>query len=474
MKIALVICPSWTNFCPPLGIAYLSAILKNEGHTVRCFDINIGLENELKGGAIDYWAFSQHHKWHFPYFQNEMLPLIKQHLDDKVDEILAYDPDVIGFTVYNTSSLASLHVAKELKKRSPDKKIVFGGPECYKEINTTQFLGSGFVDAVVVGEGEETLKELLKVYAHTGRLSNIKGALTKTNTGFPEEQFEFRELIEHLESLPFPDFSDFNLKKYTRNALPIMTSRGCVARCAFCGEARYWKKFRFRKAENIFLELKRGVEDFGIRNFLFSDSLINGNLYELAKLADLIIDNKLYISWGGYARVNKHMDLDLFVKLKKAGCVYLCYGIESGSQKVVNDMRKMFLLKDAQINLANTIKAGIEAYVNWMVGFPTETWIDFLKSLNFIYRNRKHITFLNPGQSPCGIPPDSDLEKDASRFNITKKPFLNNWRTRYFTNTVIHRNLRLRILRKFISTLKMNHSYLKEFPDDKMRLIESS
>jgi radical SAM superfamily enzyme YgiQ (UPF0313 family) len=456
MKIALVVCPCWTNFCPPLGIAYLSAILKDEGHLVRCFDINIGLENKLKGGAIDYWDFLQHQKWRFPHFQNEIFPLIKHYLDDQVDQLLAYNPDVIGFTVYTTSSLASLYVAKELKKRSPDKKIVFGGPECHKEINTPQFLDNGFVDAVVVGEGEETLKELLKVYAHTGRLSNIKGALTKTSAGSPVKQFEFRELIEHLESLPLPDFSDFDLKKYARNSLPIMASRGCVARCAFCDESRYWKKFRFRKAENIFLELKRGVDEFGISNFLFSDSLVNGNLQELARLADLIIDNKLCITWAGFARVNKHMDLDLLVKLKKAGCVYLCYGIESGSQKVVNDMRKMILLEDAKINLANTKKAGIKAYVNWMVGFPTETWIDFFKSLNFIYRNRKHITFLNPGQIPCMIPPDSDLEIDAPKFNIANKLFLNNWRTRYFTNTIIHRNLRLRVLRKFVSMLKLN------------------
>jgi radical SAM superfamily enzyme YgiQ (UPF0313 family) len=309
----------------------------------------------------------------------------------------------------------------------------------------------------VVGEGEETLKELLEVYAHTGRISNVKGALTKTNTGFPVERLEFREEIEHLESLPFPDFSDFNLKKYAGRAFPIMTSRGCVARCAFCGDWPYRKKFRFRKAENIFLELKHGVEKFGIRDFLFSDSLINGNLYELERLADLIIDNKLNIIWKGLARVSKHMDLDLLVKMKKAGCLWLCYGIESGSQKVVNDMNKMFLLKDAQINLADTVKAGIEAYVNFFVGFPTETWIDFLKSLNFIYRNRKNITVVCPGQQPCGIPAGSDLEKEASKFNIADKLFLNSWRTRYFTNTLIHRELRFRLMKEFVSMLKLSH-----------------
>jgi hypothetical protein len=118
MKIALVVCPCWTNYCPPLGIATLAAVLKNEGYLVKCFDINIDLENELKGGTIDYWGLSQRSisKWYSPCFQNETFPLIKQHLDAEVDQILAYDPDVVGFTIYYTSSLASLYVAKELKK----------------------------------------------------------------------------------------------------------------------------------------------------------------------------------------------------------------------------------------------------------------------------------------------------------------------------------------------------------------------
>jgi radical SAM superfamily enzyme YgiQ (UPF0313 family) len=458
MKIALIVCPCWSNFCPPLGIASLSATLKNEGYAVKCFDVNIDLFNKLKGRKIDFWNFSEHYKWSYPHFQDEVFPLIKQDLDEKVEEVLAFNPDVIGFTVYITSALVSRYVAGEIKKRAPDKKVVFGGPESYRELSGLQFLRSGFVDAVVVGEGEETLKELLKAYEYTGRPSNIKGALINTKEGISAGQFVFREEVGNLEELPFPDFSDFNLKKYTTNALPIMTSRGCIAQCAFCGEVRYWKKFRFRKAENIFLELKRRMEDYGVQQFFFNDSLINGSLQELLKLTELIIDSKFNIIWGGYARVNKHMGLDLLIKMKKAGCTYLCYGLESGSQKVVNDMRKMFILKDAQVNLANTVNAGIEAHVNWIVGFPTETWVDFLKSLNFIYWNRKHITHFNPGQMPCGIPPDSDLEKNAKEFNIASKPFLNEWRTRYFTNTIIHRNLRLKILRKFISMLKMSHS----------------
>jgi hypothetical protein len=175
-------------------------------------------------------------------------------------------------------------------------------------------------------------------------------------------------------------------------------------------------------------------------------------------LADLIIGNRIEITWGGYARVNKWMTPELLRKLKKAGCVYLSYGIESGSQKVLNSMNKGISLKDAALNLRDTTAAGIEAHVNWIVGFPTESWLDFAKSLSFIYRNRKNISYLNPGQTPCGIPNDSGLALNPGKFRIAAKPFLKEWRTKFYTNTVIQRKSRLKILRKFISLLGMRHS----------------
>lgn len=458
MKIALVVCPCWSNSCPPLGIAYLSAVLKTKGYRVKCFDLNIELFDRLKESERNYWGFKEHCNWENPYFIDKVFPLIKNHFDEKIEEILEYNPDIIGATVFYTSALSSLYLAEEIKKSDPGKKIIFGGPECYKEITTSRFLNNGSVDAIVVGEGEQILSELLEAYSTTGRLNNIEGVLVRSNSGIANNTFKFREEIGDLNSLPRPDFSDFNLKKYTRVALPVMTSRGCVARCVFCGEVRYWKKFRYRKAEHILEELKYNVTHYGVHEFFFNDSLINGNPNELSRLVDLIIENRLDISWGGYARIDKRMGLDMLTRMKKAGCHLLSYGIESGSQKVVNDMHKMFFLKDAEENLANTVKAGIEAHVNWIVGFPTETWVDFMRSLLFIYKNRKYITHFNPGYVPCGISPDSDLEKNAGTFRIASKTFLNSWRTLYFRNTIIHRKFRLKILRKFISLLKISHS----------------
>jgi radical SAM superfamily enzyme YgiQ (UPF0313 family) len=457
IKIALILCPCWSNFCPSIGIAYLASMLKSEGYGIKCYDLNIELYNLLKKSSIDYWDFKNYSCWSNPaIFSKVLLPLLKKYLKVKIKEILTYNPEIIGLSVFDTNALTSLYVAEEIKKENSRKKIIFGGPECFKEKNSFKFLKSGFVDTVVIGEGEETLLKLLKKYVEKKTFENVKGSIAMVDKKIIDAGF--REEIKNLDDLPYPDYSVFDIAQYKKNALPILTSRGCTARCSFCGEVIYWKKYRFRRAENIFEELKQSVIHYKIKEFFFNDSLINGNLTELSKLVDLIKENKMDIIWGGYARVDPKMDIDFLKKMKKAGCYFLSYGIESGSQKVLNNMNKHFLLKDAERNLKDTQKAGIETHVNWIVGFPTESWLDFLKSLIFIYKNRRKIFRFNPGQTPCVILPYSALEQDMDKFKIAKKSFLNSWRTRYFRNTIIHRNLRLKILRKWISLLSIRHS----------------
>jgi len=456
LRVALVLSPCWTNLSPPLGISYLASISKLRGYETRCFDINIEIYNLLKQEKIDFWDFGAHYKWQDPFFSDQVLPLIKGYLKSKVDEIIAFAPDIIGFTIFYTNALASLYLAKEIKKLDSRKTILFGGPECYGEASSFNFLNSGSVDLIVIGEGEQTFEELVDYYEKNNAITSIDGTLIKKNGTIIKGGF--RSEIEDLDSIPLPDFKDFSLKSYKNFALPILTSRGCVGRCAFCGEIRYWKNFRFRSAQNIIEELKQGVDCYNVREFFFNDSLINGNLPELSKLIDLIIENNLNIAWGGYARVNKFMSLDMLKRLRKAGCYFLSYGIESGSEKILRDMNKQISLNDAKINLENTVKAQIQTHVNWIVGFPTESWIDFLKSFIFIYKNRKNIYHFNPGQRPCAIPHDSDLATNPKKFKIAEKPFLNNWRSLCFRNTIIHRQLRLEILRLWISFLRIGHS----------------
>ena len=452
IEIALVLCPCWAHLCPPLGMTYLTAALKKNGFSVKCFDLNIESYHFLKSGNIDYWDYANYYYWlNVDLFRN-IIPLVKKYLEGKVKEILESNPDVIGFSVFDTGALASLYMAQEIKKIAPNKIIVFGGPGCNKEMEGYGFLNSGFVDAVIAGEGEEAFIELLERYKEKNTLESIEGSIIKKNGNIIDA--EVRKEIKDLNSLAFPDFSMLDIKQYTMRALPVLTSRGCVARCSFCSE---WGKFRFRKAENIIEELKQGIKNYNMKEFLFNDSLINGNVKELERLSDLIIENKMDIIWGGYARIDLRLNLGLLKKMKKAGCKYLSYGIESGSQKVLNDMNKRILLKDAANNLRDTKRAGIEGHINWIVGFPTESTLDFIKSLWFIYSNRKYIFVVNPGHG-CGIIPSCDLNKNRKRYRISNQPFLNNWRTVDFTNTIIHRRIRLKILLNLLDISRIRHS----------------
>lgn len=456
LKIALLLCPCWTNLSPPIGISYLASSLKQKGYFVKCFDFNIDIYDLLKGQKVDYWGFSEYYKWLDPFFTNEVLPLIKEHLDKKIDELLSFSPHIVGLTLFYTNELTSLYVAEQIKNRNKNIKIVFGGPRCYDELKNPHLLKGNSADAIVIGEGEGTLNELADIFSADNEFKDIKGAFIKKDGSV--NKFVFRNEVEPLDKLPFPYFGDFELKKYKQLALPLLTSRGCIAKCAFCGETRYWSKFRYRTAGNVFQEIKHDIDCYKVKNLFFNDSLINGNLSELSELVNLMIKDGLKINWGGYARVNKMMVPDLFSKLKTAGCNFLSYGIESGSQNVLNSMNKHILLRDAENNLADTKKSGIETHINWIVGFPTESEVDFLSSLIFIYKNRKNISYFNPGQLPCGIPSDSSLANNPDRFRIVKKTFLNSWRTKYFTNTILHRKLRLKILRFWLSVLRINHS----------------
>lgn len=460
-KIALVVAPCWTNFCPPLGTALLAAVLRRANHTVKCFDFNIeswhvvGQDNEY------LWDFSSHHFWsNYEKYTTVVQPAIQLALDRYVSQLLAYDPELIGFSLYDTNLHASFYMINKIKLQNPQVKIICGGPYCQNAKNPHSMLISKHVallDAIVVGEGEQAILRLVNDYNSDGEFSLCPGTLIKQNGILVDAGLSVDAVI--LNDLPFPDFSDFSIDNYRFNMLPMLTSRGCIAKCSFCGETIFFDKYRYRTAENIFQEIERSIVSYPqLESLAINDSLINGNIGELEKLADILVANNIKLAWGGYARVHKGLTPLLLKKIKKAGCAFLSYGIESGSQKVIDDMRKGFSIVTAEKNLQDTTAAGIRAEVNWIVGFPTETTWDFMKSLWFIFKNRANIARINPGQTPCGIPEGSVLDEHRDLFNISRDYYMGDWKTRDNKNTITIRRWRLTILVKFLDFLRMSHS----------------
>ena len=186
-----------------------------------------------------------------------------------------------------------------------------------------------------------------------------------------------------LNDLVFPYFKDFDFSLYKESKLPIMMSRGCVAKCTFCSETRFWKKYRYRDASHIFYELQNNIKTYGMNQFAVADSLINGNFQVLSALVNLINESKTQISWNGYARLDSRMNRDLLRRLEKSGCSHLSYGLETGSQKIMDLMEKRTTVAVAKEVIRNTCRAGIQVHLNIIVGFPGENEEDFQCTFGF-------------------------------------------------------------------------------------------
>jgi hypothetical protein len=201
------------------------------------------------------------------------------------------------------------------------------------------------------------------------------------------------------------------------------------------------------------------IKMHGVKRFWFVDSLINGNLKNFEKLVDLIIEKGLDIEWNSYARCDGRMDLEFIKKIVKSGCDCISYGIESGSQKVLLDMRKKIDVEEIESNLRDGSISGLYTHANWIVGFPTEEPIDFLHSLQLLINFRKDIHAISPGMG-AGPAAQSHMETDWKEYGMTGNEhwwdnlFLDAWYTTNYKNTILHRFIRIKMLHIWLELLK--------------------
>lgn len=446
MRVALVQCPAFGIDRPPLALGYLAAFLRRHGHDVDIFDLNIDLYSKIEEKNKKFWEFKYVFQWLDNSFLSREGLLPKIYMKDWADQILSLNPDVIGFSIQSSSLEASINLARVIKNITRDKIVVFGGPlhlsysieHAYYLLQLETDSGVKVVDVVVLEEGEETLVDLLEKLDKRSPLEGCLGTVFCENNHIKNNNL--RPLIKNLDKIPFPEFKDFPLNKYKyKNRFPILGSRGCVHRCVFYDDTLMWRYYRFRSPENIIEEMKLRKEQ-GVEFLEFNDLLVNGNLKQLSRVCNLIIDEKLDIPWGGSATVDIHMDLNFLKKLKKAGCCYLNYGIESASAKVLVEMNKGFTIEEAKKVIRDTQKAGISVCTNWIVGFPTETYDDFKETLNFV---RDNIDYLknNIMVNSFILKSNSILFQNREKFGVVSDSN-RNWHSLGGFNTVEERQRR--------------------------------
>lgn len=424
MKITLIQCPAWGTYEPPMSIAQLSACLKKDGHTVFVFDLNIQLYLKRSANYQNMWAWEQCDFWHNPNHVERFFSDNQGIIDRYAMEILKSDPGLVCFSVSSSSRFSSLILAKKLKERHPDLLVLFGGTLFFDKKYIELTLREGCVDIVIPGEGENTLCELADFLDSGKDLNYCKGLVYKKD-GCLVDTGE-RPLMNNLDILPFLDFESLPLKNYDDSQhIALMASRGCILRCVFCSSREFWPGYRVMSAERIFEEVKfhRARNDYlGHVNFL--DLVFNGNMRTLNTFCELMIkaDFSYPVYWTANVIIRPEMTADVLNKMSQAGCEHLIYGIESGSQRVLDLMRKKYRISDADNVIRATHEAGIRVTGNFMFGFPGETEEDFQMTLDFIKINAKYLDRVYPSRTYCAIEEPSYLASHLLKFNIKLKP----------------------------------------------------
>ena len=462
MKIVLVAVPIANTRIPPLSIALLSGYMKKHGYDVKSFDLNIDAFSRVEPELKDYWRFYMGHHWNDTTTYTEIIypKIVEKFIDGWVNDILMEKPDVVGISVNTTPIVREL--SKKIKAKNPKIKIILGGPTCSVVYGKISSRPTENEEAVVSGEGEETLLELVRSLEKNGEFKITKGA-----TIFKDGNFIFggeREPIMNLSTLAYGDFSDFDLSLYrdidvdVPVSIPIYSSRGCVGQCAFCMDNRLWGgKWRPRDPEDVVKEMIFQYEKHGISEFTFTDLVINGSAKRLEKFADLLIESGYKFNFWAPARIDKRLTIPLLKKIKAAGLTHLNFGLESGSNRVLKLMKKGYDKKTASITLKNLYEAGLTCSVNLIAGYPGERWIDFFETIHFIYKHRKYI-WNTPGVTDCAVIPGSELYDHPEKFGVVLEYFDHSahysWKSSDGKLNNKIRVLRKNIMNKFFSKLK--------------------
>lgn len=423
-KLILVLCPEWAPEMPPFNLARLSGIAKSAGYDTTIMDLNIRAFNEYMGNwrpnnMLPFRLWDPSSSWHWlgDTYLNDIHPLLEPLLMEACNNIEAMKPDIVGFSVYYISEEPTKWMCQELKRRMPNLKIAVGGSNVQKSWFTIQ----PYYDYVVNGEGEQVLLNILEEIEN-GIVHDEPQYLTQ-----PEDQ------RININGLPMPDYESIDFSKYTiPNGVNSEISRGCTAKCTFCEETHFWK-YRQRQAVDLIDELEWLYYNKGTDVVWFIDSLVNGNLKELRAFCKAVEAKNLKIHWTGYARCDGRMDLEYFKDLKAGGCIMLNYGIESGSQKVLDDMAKGVTIKEMEDNFRHGKEVGIYAATNWIIGFPTEDLQDFTDSMTFLWRMRDmNINNVGAGVG-YGMGPETIVGQNPDKFNLSYHKYQGHWITKDFT-----------------------------------------
>jgi len=352
---------------------------------------------------------------------------------ETAEKILSFNPEAVGFTATTHNRLQAIRTIKLLKKNNPSLFIMVGGPHfALSAKNALEKIPE--INCIVRGEGEITTKELLDVWPNQDKLKDVLGITYRDVNGNIIENND-RDFVKDWSEFPFPAWHLYDLSKYRKiiygtdfRTIGVISSRGCPNLCAFCANAAFSRsRLRLRSPENFVDELEFLNKTYGFQGFNFWDDTLTVFKSHALAVCQEILRRKLDIKWYARARVNT-VDRELINTMKKAGCVRISFGIESGSPRILKEIKKNINLEQARSAVRFSSEAGLIIGLNFIVNLPTETIEDLKMTVNMIKELRQYPN-TTASYGFALIYPGTAMESYAKEKNILDKDF--SWNSPY-------------------------------------------
>lgn len=373
----------------PQGIGYIAAVLLKKGYDVEIYNQD---------------------KFHYP----------KEHLREYLNENRF---DVIGVGViagyYQYRKLMEISEAINQSVNRPFYILGGHGPSPEPDY----FLKKTKADVIVIGEGEETIVELMKTIGSNKPLSAVKGIAFRDGNDVVVN--ERRSLIKDIESIPYPAFHLFPIDYYrllrpphvrkTDFVMPVLSGRGCFYKCTFC--YRMDKGYRARSSESIIDEIRFLKKEYGITYIIFSDELLMSSVIKTASLCESLIRAELDIKWDCNGRLNNAVP-EVLNLMKRSGCIFINYGIEAFDDQVLKNVRKELTTDQIVKGVEATKTAGISPGLNIIFGNIGDNRETLDKGLKFLLKHNDGVQMRTI--RPVTPYPGSDLYNHAIERGLLK------------------------------------------------------
>jgi magnesium-protoporphyrin IX monomethyl ester (oxidative) cyclase len=351
----------------PLGITYLASALRKE-------HIKVSLLDSLIEGWDSVIELDTHN------IQFGLTPA------EIAERAYSLSPDIVGIScMYSIQAKVTSEIAREIKQRLPDVKICSGG--AHSSAMPEEVATDKNIDFVVMGEGEATLIDIINALNNNTPFEDIDGVCYRTQDGRVVLNQKTR-FIENLDNIPSPALDLLPMERYfevnrphgtitkNRRVVPIVTSRGCPAKCVFCSIHPVWGRlYRTRSPESVVNEIEMLVNQYRVQEIHIEDDNFTFNRKRAEKICDLIIERNIKVAFAAPNGLAVWaLNEQLLRKLKRAGFYRLTLAIESGSQKTLSKIiHKPLRIERVLEVIKSARKVGFDIDLFFVVGFPGET-----------------------------------------------------------------------------------------------------